>query len=110
MGHTQTAPSRPPLLPISDTYVREVQTLSNSFPPEFGMTAGNIYNVITNSGANAPHGEFYYLGRPIALAARPLLLSLSSPKPDLSLSDYSMNAGGAAIKDKLFVFGAYEHL
>lgn len=98
------------LFPISDVYVREVQTVSNSFAPEFGMTAGNIYNVITNSGTNTPHGEFYYLGRPTDLAARPMLLSLSSPKPDLTLSDYSMNAGGAVIKDKLFVFGAYEHL
>jgi hypothetical protein len=98
------------LFPISDVYVREVQTVSNSFAPEFGMTAGDIYNVITNSGSNVPHGEFYYLGRPIALAARPMLLSLSSPKPNLSLKDFSTNAGGAAIKDKLFLFGAYEHL
>jgi len=98
------------LFPISDVYVREVQTVSNSFAPEFGMTAGDIYNVITNSGTNMPHGEFYYLGRPTALAARTMLLPLSSPKPDLTLSDYSANAGGAAIKDKLFLFGAYEHL
>jgi hypothetical protein len=98
------------LFPISDVYVREVQTVSNSFAPEFGMTAGDIYNVITNSGSNVPHGEFYYLGRPIALAARPMLLSLSSPKPNLSLKDFSTNAGGAVIKDKLFLFGAYEHL
>jgi hypothetical protein len=30
------------LFPISDIYVREVQTVSNSYAPEFGMTAGNI--------------------------------------------------------------------
>src|ERR1035437_952993 len=98
------------LFPISDIYVREVQTVSNSFAPEFGDTAGDIYNVITNSGTNTPHGEFYYIGRPIALAARPMLLALSSPKPDLSLADYAGNASGAIIKDKLFVFGGYEHL
>ena len=98
------------LFPISDIYVREVQTVSNSFAPEFGDTAGNIYNVITNSGTNTPHGEFYYIFRPIALAARPMLLALSSPKPDLSLADYAVNASGAIIKDKLFVFGGYEHL
>ena len=38
------------LFAISDIYVREVQTVSNSFAPEFGRTAGDIYNVITNSG------------------------------------------------------------
>ena len=98
------------LFPISDIYVREVQTVSNSFAPEFGNTAGNIYNVITNSGTNIPHGEFSYIGRPVALAARPMLTPLSSPKPDLTLSDYAVNAGGPVIKDKLFVFGGYEHL
>jgi TonB dependent receptor-like, beta-barrel len=98
------------LFPISDIYVREVQTVSNSFAPEFGMTAGDIFNVITNSGTNVPHGEFYYIGRPTDLAARPMLLALSSPKPDLTLKDYAANAGGALIKDKLFLFGGYEHL
>ncbi|HEY2013776.1 MAG TPA: TonB-dependent receptor, partial [Bryobacteraceae bacterium] len=66
--------------------------------------------VITNSGTNVPHGEFSYIGRPVALAARPMLLALSSPKPDLTLSDYAVNGSGPIIKDKLFVFGGYEHL
>ncbi len=98
------------LFPISDIYVREVQTVSNSFAPEFGNTAGNIFNVITNSGTNSPHGEFYYIGRPTALAARPMLLSSSTAKPDLTLNDVAVNAGGPIIKDKLFLFGGYEHL
>jgi hypothetical protein len=98
------------LFPISDVYVREVQTVSNSYAPEFGNTAGNIFNVVTNSGTNTPHGEFYYLGRPTDLAARPMLLASSSPKPDLTLQDFAGNAGGPISKDKLFIFGGYEHL
>ena len=98
------------LFPISNIYVREVETVSNSYAPEFGMTAGNIYNVITNSGTNTPHGEFYYIGRPTDLSARPMLLALSQPKPNLTLKDFAVNAGGALIKDKLFLFGGYEHL
>ena len=98
------------LFPISDIYVREVQTVSNSFAPEFGNTAGNIFNVITNSGTNTPHGEFSYIGRPTDLAARPMLLNSAAAKPDLTLSDVAVNAGGPLIKDKLFLFGGYEHL
>ncbi len=98
------------LFPISGVYVREVQTVSNSYAPEFGNTAGNIFNVITNSGTNTPHGEFYYLGRPTDLAARPMLLAGSSPKPNLTLKDFAGNAGGPLIHDKLFLFGGYEHL
>lgn len=98
------------LFPISDIYVREVQTVSNSYAPEFGGTAGDIYNVITNSGTNQLHGEAYYIGRPTDASARPILLSPTAPKPDLTLSDFAVNAGGPVIKDKLFLFGGYEHL
>jgi hypothetical protein len=98
------------LFPISDIYVREVQTVSNSFAPEFGGTSGNIFNVITNSGSNQTHSEFYYIGRPVDANARPTLLALSQPKPDLTLTDFAVNGSGPIIKDKLFIFGGYEHL
>ena len=98
------------LFPISDIYVREVQTVSNSYAPEFGSTAGDIYNVITNSGTNTPHGEFYYIGRPTDASARPILLAPTAAKPNLTLRDFAGNAGGRLIKDKLFVFAGYEHL
>src|SRR5947209_8377841 len=97
------------LFPIADIYVHEVQTVSNSFAPEFGGTAGDIYNVITGSGTNVFHGEFQYIGRPTDASARPILLG-TRPKPDLTLNDTSVNAGGPIIKDRLFLFGAYEHL
>ena len=98
------------LFPISDVYIREIQTVSSSFAPEFGGTVGDIFNVITNSGTNQIHGMAQYLGRPTALEARPFLLSPSQPKPNLTQNDFSGNIGGPAIKDKLFYFGAYEHL
>jgi hypothetical protein len=98
------------LFAISDSYVREVQTVSNSFSPEFGRTTGDIYNAITNSGTNQLHGEFYFIGRPPGWSARPILLASSQVNPGIDLHDYSLNAGGAVKKDKIFVFGAYEHL
>lgn len=98
------------LFPISNVYVREVQTVSNSYAPEFGNTAGDIYNVITNSGTNTVHGMFNYTFRPSATSARPILLSPSKPKPDLTQQDFGGNLGGPIKKNKLFFFGAYEHL
>src|SRR6185437_807450 len=98
------------LFPISDIYVREVQTVSNSFAPEFGGTSGNIYNVITNSGTNQFHGEFYFIGRPTDASARTILLASNKPATSIDLHDYAANSGGAIIKDKLFIFGGYEHL
>ena len=98
------------LFPIADIYVGEVQTVSNSFAPEFGGTSGDIYNVITASGTNQFHGESQYIARPVDWQARTILLNASKPAADLTLNDESVNAGGAIIKDKLFFFGAYEHI
>ena len=98
------------LFAISDSYVREVQTVSNSFAPEYGQTAGDVFNVITNSGTNQFHGEFYFIGRPPDAVARTILLASNRANSSIDLHDYSMNAGGPIKKDKVFVFGAYEHL
>ena len=97
------------LFAISDSYVREVQTVSNSFSPEFGRTTGDIYNAITNSGTNDFHGEFYFIGRPPE-SARTILLASNQPNTSIDLHDFAGNAGGRLKKDKLFIFGAYEHL
>ena len=98
------------LYAISDIYVREVQTVSNSFAPEFGNTAGDIFNVITNSGTNQFHGEFYFIGRPPDAVARTILLPANRANPSIDLHDYALNAGGPIKKDKVFIFGGYEHL
>src|ERR1039458_548004 len=81
------------LFAISDSYAREVQTVSNSFSPEFGRTTGDIYNAITNSGTNQFHGEFYFIGRPPGWSARPILLASNQINPGIDLHDYSMNGG-----------------
>ena len=96
------------LFPISDVYVREVQTVTNSFSPEFGGTTGDIYNVITNSGSNTIHGQFLYIHRWLDATAEPMLSSKTAPKTELN--DYAVNAGGPFKKDKLFWFAGYEHL
>src|SRR6266550_1586282 len=98
------------LFPISSVYVSEIQMVSNSFAPEFGGTTGNIYNVITGSGTNNLHGMFQWIRGPVDTTARPILLSSTLPKPNLLMNSYGMNAGGPLKKDKLFLFGAYEHL
>lgn len=104
------------LFAISDSYVKEVQTISNSFSPEFGNTAGIIYNVITPQGTNALHGAVQYIWRPKAASSCPMLQNCDTAvpggkvKPDLHVDDYVARAGTPLIKNKLFFFGAYEKL
>jgi len=96
------------LYAIADNYVSEVQVVSNAFSPEFGRTAGNIFNVITQSGSNQFHGEVQFIGRPLDLVARPILATPTTLKP--VANDFSAGAGGRIIKDKLFFFTSYEHV
>ncbi len=104
------------LFAISQSYVQEVQTISNSFPAEFGNTAGIIFNVITPSGTNQLHGLVHYIWRPKVASSCPILQNCTpgaagyKPLPDLHVDDYVARAGGPVIKNKLFVFGAYEKL
>jgi hypothetical protein len=98
------------LFPISSVYVSEIQTVSNSFAPEFGGTTGSIYNVITGSGTNDLHGTFQWIRGPVDTSARPILLKASQPKPNLLTNSYGLNAGGPIKRDKLFFFAGYEHL
>jgi hypothetical protein len=104
------------LFAISDSYVKEIDTISNSFAPEFGNTAGVIYNSITNSGTNTFHGLAQYIWRPKAASSCPILNNCDPNvpggviKPSLHVDDFVGNVGGPVLKDKLFFFVAYEHL
>jgi hypothetical protein len=104
------------LFAISDSYVQQINTISNSYLPEFGNTAGVIYNSITYSGTNAYHGEAMYIWRPRAGSSCPILNNCdpSVPggviKPSLHVDDFVGRVGGPVIKDRFFFFAAYEHL
>ena len=104
------------LFAISDSYTDTVQTISNAFTPEFGNTAGIIYNVITPSGSNTFHGAVQYIWRPKVASSCPILQNCTPgatnyrPKPDLHVDDLTGRIGGPIVKNRVFFFGAYEHL
>lgn len=95
------------LMPISQTFISEIVESSNGFAPEFGNTAGTVFNAITNSGTNDWHGSAEYLFRTPGMTATP---SRSAPtaKPSLKLRDPFFTVGGPVKKDKLQFFASYE--
>jgi hypothetical protein len=98
------------LLPISQTWIEEVQAVNNGFAPEFGNTVGTLFNTITRSGTNVLHGEAAYLFRRTPMSARPALLPENQPTPDVNVDSVFADAGGRLIKDRAFFFGGYEHV
>src|ERR1700723_958453 len=94
----------PTVQPSPDS-IQEFRVLTNTFDAEYGRNSGSVVNVVTKSGTNAVHGDFYEFLRNDALNTRgyfdPLLL------------DYKQNQFGATLgapikKDKTFIFGSYE--
>jgi hypothetical protein len=98
------------LVPISNTYVEEVQQVINGFAPEFGNTVGTVFNTITKSGTNDFHGEAGYIFRRTPMSARPKLTPASSPTPEVNVNDWLADIGGRIKRDKLFFYGSFEHV
>src|SRR6266849_7544607 len=82
------------LLPISDTFIGEVQQVNNGFAPEFGNTSGTVFNAVTKSGSNEVHGEGAYLFRRTDFSAKPTLLAAGAPKPPNSVNVEFVDLGG----------------
>lgn len=98
------------LLPISQTWVQEVQAVNNGFAPEFGNTVGTVFNTITRSGTNEYHGEAAYLFRRTPMSARPALLAEGRAVPQVNVDSGFGDVGGPIVRDKVFFFGAYERV
>lgn len=96
------------LIPISNTFVEEIQSVSNGFAPEFGNTVGTVFNTITKSGSNEYHGEAAYLFRRTDFSARPALLREGVATPQTNVDTLYGNGGGRLVRDKLFFYGAWE--
>lgn len=98
------------LMPISQTWVQEVQAVNNGFAPEFGNTVGTVFNSVTKSGTNDLHGEAGYIFRRTPMSARLPLLAEGRPSAEVNVDSFLGDAGGQIVRDKLFFFGGYERV
>lgn len=100
-------------LPFPDA-VQEFSVQTNALQAQFGLHPGGAVNVVTKSGTNALHGDFFEFLRNYDLNARPKGLvqvngSVSQPQRDsLKRNQFGGTAGGKIIRDKLFFFGGYQ--
>ena len=93
------------ILPIDA--VSDMRVLSN-FEPEYGRNAGAVVNIVTKSGTNAVHGDFFEYFRNNALDARNYFDQSQFPKAPFHNSQFGGSIGGPIIKDKTFFFLDYE--
>ncbi|MFV0387440.1 MAG: TonB-dependent receptor domain-containing protein [Pyrinomonadaceae bacterium] len=98
------------LMPISETFVSEVQLVTNGFAPEFGNTPGLIMNAVTPTGTNEFHGSASYRFRRKGFSSRPFNTAPTTTKPDTKVDNVTGAVGGPIIKDKWHFYTGYEWL
>ncbi|MDQ3132646.1 MAG: TonB-dependent receptor [Acidobacteriota bacterium] len=98
------------LMPISDTFISEVQLVTNGFSAEFGNTPGLIMNAVTPSGTNAVHGSASYRFRRTPFYARPFQYTSVRDLPETTADNLTFAIGGPIIKDRWHFYGGYEYV
>ncbi|MGH9673050.1 MAG: TonB-dependent receptor [Bryobacteraceae bacterium] len=94
--------------------VQEVQLVRGILPAEYGGVLGGQVNVIAKSGSNTWHGSLFENYQSHVLNARnPFVAARTAagatiPKPSIVFNQFGASAGGRVIRDRLFVFSAYE--
>jgi hypothetical protein len=90
---------------ISETYVSEIQLVTNGFAAEFGDTPGMIMNIVTPSGTNALHGAVSYRVRRPSFYSRPYFFP-AADLPDNKADIFTATVGAPIIRDRWhFYFG-----
>src|SRR5467141_3870745 len=87
--------------------VKEFQVIASGANAEFGRTAGGVVNVITKSGTNEIHGSGFEYFRTESLTAA---TSAGKPLQDFRRNQFGGTIGGPIVKDKMFLFGAFEQI
>lgn len=108
-GNTNTQGDRGTLrfVLLSETYVSEVQLLTNGFAAEFGNTPGLIMNVVTPSGTNKVTGSINLSLRQPSFYSRPFSFS-ANELPDNKTNIFSAAVGGPVIRDRWHFYFGYE--
>jgi hypothetical protein len=87
--------------------LQEVSVVLNNYKAQYGRNAGSVMNVVTKSGTNQIHGSAWdYLQNQYFNAAD----YLSTVNPKDNVNQFGFTIGGPAIKDKLFLYGAFQDL
>ena len=91
-------------IPFPDA-VQEFSVQTNGLPAQYGLHPGGVVNIVTKSGANAFHGNFFEFLRNGDLNGRQ---EGTLVRDTLKRNQLGGTAGGRIIKDKLFFFGGYQ--
>lgn len=89
--------------------IQEFTVLTSNYSAEYGFTSGGVINAITRSGTNSFHGSGFDFLRNDKLDAANFFTNASGlSKNPLRQNQYGGSGGWKILKDRAFLFGAYE--
>jgi hypothetical protein len=107
-----------PQSPVIQDAVAEFNLLTNMFSAEFGHSTAGQFNILTKSGTNEVHGSAFWYGQNKNLNAFDNLTKAAiadrraiglPDKPRFDFNRLGGTLGGPLMRDKLFLFGAYQY-
>lgn len=91
--------------------IQEFNVQTHRFGAETAHSQGGVINVISKSGTNEFHGSGFGFFRDRSLRTKDYFEDVGNQeKPTFNRQQFGGSVGGPIIKDKLFIFGAYEHI
>ena len=99
-------------------FIQEIQVHSAGASVEFGNLQGAVVNVVTRQGSRRFQSDASYYWQTSGLTSRPVTLPLDPASPGLGSSgyeraryrDFTTNAGGPLVRDRLWYFAGYQYL
>ena len=105
--YSNAAPGGATGLNLGVDAVQEFSVITTGYTAEYGRTSGAILNAITKSGTNQFHGGGFFFDRDKIFDARNYFDPTTGISPFRRIQ-FGGSAGGAIVKDRTFIFGAYE--
>lgn len=105
-GHSQ---------PVIADAVAEFTLITNQFSAEYGHSTAGQFIISTKSGTNELHGDAFYFTNTKGLNALDTITKAAigrgdlPDKPRFDRNQLGGTLGGPVLKDKLFLFGAYQY-
>jgi hypothetical protein len=96
---------------VPSDFIKETQVKTGGYQAEFGQSTGGVVNVITKSGTNTLRGSAFGYVRPESLESsydQVTTVNGTVNVTDTRVSDAGIEAGGAVVQNRLFVFGAID--
>ena len=101
--------------PLSNLYrltpdnVQEYKVTTSNATPEEGRNSGALVSVATRGGTNQFHGTVFEFVRNTAFNANEFFANAQgTPKPEIRMHQFGLEAGGPIRKNKTFFFGSWQ--